>query len=182
MLTKIEVINKLWSLENKYALQAVEELRVRGWLTDGSLNNIALCQSRLQSADLMEADLRNVDFHQANLDFADLSKARLNGTKLNRASLMGVNFDHADLTFADMYKANLRGARNLTEEQLSRANELLGAVMPDGKIYDGRYNLFGDLARARWAKIDAKDSQAMADFYGIDLEVYEAGQQMKVAA
>jgi uncharacterized protein YjbI with pentapeptide repeats len=182
MLTKIEVINKLWSLENKYALQAVEELRVRGWLTDGSLNGIALCQSRLQSADLMEADLRNVDFHQANLDFSDLGKAHLNGAKLNRASMQGVNFESADLTFADMYKTNLRGARNLTDDQLARANELLGAVMPDGKEYDGRFNLFGDLARARWAKIDAKDPQAMANFYGVDLEVYVAGQQMKVAA
>jgi hypothetical protein len=177
MYTRTELINKIWGLENKNSLQAVEELRVRGWLSDGSLRGIALCQAQLQSADLMTADLCNVDFHQANLDFADLSKAKLNGAKLNRVSLQGVNFDHTDLTAADMYKVNLRGARNLTDEQLSQANELLGSIMPDGKPYDGRYNLFGDLARARWAKVDVKDPVRMSEFYGVALDVYQEGQK-----
>ncbi|MBN2385691.1 MAG: pentapeptide repeat-containing protein [Anaerolineales bacterium] len=182
MLTKTELINKLWGLENKYALQAIEELRVRGWLSDGSLRGIALCQAQLQDADLMEADLSSIDFHQANLDYADLSKARLNGAKLNRASLQGVNFDATDLTYADLYKVNLRGARNLSEEQLARANQLLGACMPDGRPYDGRFNLFGDLSRARWAKVDVDDPQAMAAFYGVSLEEYLAGQGQTVPA
>lgn len=182
MLTKTELINKIWGLENRSALQAIEELRVRGWLSDGSLRGIALCQSQLQNADLMEADLGNIDFHQANLDHADLSKARLNGAKFNRASLQGVNFDGADLTYADLYKVNLRGARNLTDEQLARANQLLGAFMPDGKPYDGRFNLFGDLSRARWAKVNVDNPQAMADFYGVSLEEYQAGQKQAVPA
>ena len=87
MYTKTELINKIWGLENKYSLQAIEELRVRGWLTDGSLRGVAMCQAQLQDANLMEADLSNADFHQANLDYADLRKARLNGAKFNRASL-----------------------------------------------------------------------------------------------
>jgi uncharacterized protein YjbI with pentapeptide repeats len=176
MLTKTELINKIWGLENKYSLEAVAELRVRGWLLDGSLRGTALCQAQLQSADLMAADLSNVDFHQANLDFADLSKAKLNGAKLNRASLQGVNFDHTDLTNADLYKVNLRAARNLTDAQLSQANELLGSTMPDGKVYDGRFNLVGDLGLARWAKADVNDPAKMAEFYGVSLDEYLQGQ------
>lgn len=172
MPTKLELINKIFKLENKSTLQAIEELRVRGWLTDGSLKGAALCQAQMSNADLMDADLRNVDFHQANLEFADLRKARLNGAKLNRASLFRANFDHADLTYADLYKANLRGAQNLTDQQLSSANQLLGAVMPDGSTYDGRFHLAGDLARARWAKVNMADPASMADFYGVTLEAY----------
>jgi uncharacterized protein YjbI with pentapeptide repeats len=178
MTSKAELINKLRGLENKYALQAVEELRVRGWLSDASLRGIALCHAQLHGADLMEADLSNVDFHQANLDFVDLSKARLRGAKMNRASLQGVNFDHADLAGADLYKSNLRGARNLTNEQLMQANQLFGALMPDGAVYDGRFNLAGDLALARWAKKDVNDSQAMAEFYGVSLDEFERGQKL----
>lgn len=173
MPTKLELINKIFTLDNKTTLQAVEELRVRGWLTDGSLRGAALCQAQMGNADLMGADLRNVDFHQANLEFADLRKARLNGAKLNRASLYRANFDQADLTYADLYKANLRGAQNLTDQQLATANQLLGAIMPDGTTYDGCFNLSGDLARARWAKIDPDDPAAMADFYGVTLESFQ---------
>ncbi len=177
MYTKTELINKIWGLENKNSLQAVEELRVRGWLSDGSLRGVALCQSQLQDANLMEADLCNADFHQATLDYADLRKAKLTGVKFNRASLQGVNFDLADLNYAEMYKVNLRGARNLTEEQLSKANQLLGSIMPDGKPYDGHFNLAGDLGRARWAKLDVNNPADMADFYGVSQEIYLEGQK-----
>ncbi len=182
MPTKLELINKIYMLENKSTLQAVEELRVRGWLTDGSLQGSALCQAQMGNADLMGADLRNVDFHQANLEFADLRKARLNGAKLNRVSLYHANFDQADLTYADLYKANLRGAQNLTEQQLASAHQLLGAVMPDGSTYDGRFNLAGDLARARWAKINLNDPAGMAEFYGVTLEAYQRAHKQETVA
>jgi len=172
MQTKLELINKILSLENKPSLEAVEELRIRGWLADGSLRGVALCQAQLEHSDLMGADLRNVDFHQSNLDLADLSKARLNGAKLNRASLQRANLDQADLTYADLYKANLQGARNLTDEQLSHVNQLLGAILPNGKVYSGCFNLPGDLGRARWAKVNIDDPKEMAEFYGVPLEEY----------
>lgn len=181
MPTKTELINKIWSQENKYSLQAIEELRVRNWLSDGSLRGVAFCHAQLQSADLSNADLCDVDFHQASLDFANLSEAKLNSAKLNRASLQGANFDHADLTFADLHKANLRGARNLSEKQLASTGHLFGAMLPDGKPYDGRYNLPGDLAQAKWARVEVSDSQAMADFYGVPLDTYLAGQKTSLS-
>jgi hypothetical protein len=78
-----------------------------------------------------------------------------------------------------MYKVNLRGARNLCEEQLAKANQLLGSIMPDAMPYDGRFNLPGDLGRARWAKLDVNDPAIMANFYGVSLEVYLQGQKKR---
>ena len=49
--------------------------------------------------------------------------------------------------------------------------------MPDGSVYDGRFNLFGDLARAKWAKVKADDPKSMAEFYGVTLEAYLQGQK-----
>jgi uncharacterized protein YjbI with pentapeptide repeats len=181
MVSKIELINKLYSLDNRLVLQAVADLRTCGKLCDGSLRGIALCRAELQGADLNGADLANVDFHQANLADAILCNARLMAAKLNRADLQGADLEKANLTNADMYKVNLRGARNLCDTQLAKVNELFGSVMPDGNVYDGRFNLAGDLARAGWAKVRASDPQDMAEFYGVSIEAYLLGQK-KMAA
>jgi uncharacterized protein YjbI with pentapeptide repeats len=180
MVSKIELINKLHSQENRCVLQAVADLRECGKLGDGSLRGIALCRAQLQEADLSGADLSFVDFHQANLETAILRGARLQAAKLNRANLQGVDLDKANLTNADLYKVDLRGARNLVEAQLCKANELFGSIMPDGSVYDGRFNLFGDMERARWAKVRTDDPKAMAEFYGIPLETYLLGQKKAV--
>jgi hypothetical protein len=177
MISKIEMINKLQSLDHKNVLKAVEELHTSGMFSDGSLRGIALCQAILQDACLKDADLCYVDLHQANLDDADLTNAKLQAAKLNRSSLQGANLEGADLTNADLYKVNLRGARNLTEKQLSTLNELFGSIMPDGNVYNGRFNLFGDLARAKWAKVETDDPKSMAEFYGVSLEAYLQGQK-----
>ncbi len=182
MISKIELINRMQSPENRIVLHAVQELHACGMLSDGSLRGIALCQAVLEGADLKGADLCFVDLHQAEMDDADLSGARLQAAKLNRASLRGANLEGADLTNADLYKVNLRGARNLTDEQLSRLNELFGSIMPNGSVYDGRFNLFGDLARARWAKVNTEDPKAMAEFYGVSLEAYQNGQSKVTVA
>jgi uncharacterized protein YjbI with pentapeptide repeats len=181
MVSKIELINKLYSLDNRLVLQAVADLRACGKLCDGSLRGIALCRAELQEADLSGADLANVDFHQANLGAAVLKGTKLMAAKLNRADLQGADLDKANLTNADMYKVNLRGAHNLCDTQLARVNELFGSIMPDGNVYDGRFNLAGDLARAGWAKVHTDDAQDMAGFYGVSLETYLLGQQKAVA-
>ena len=176
MVTLVELIYKLRSPDNKRVMQAVEELRVRGWLQDGSLRGVPLCHVHMQGVDLLSADLSNIDFHQANFENADLSMANLTNTKLTRVNFQRANLSHADITGADLYKANLKEARNLTDEQLRLAKRLYGAIMPVGETYNGRFNLEGDLAFARWGRVDTANSQAMADFYGITLETYVRGQ------
>ena len=161
-------------------LQAVEEMRVRGWLNDGSLSGAALIRVQLQGADLIEANLSFIDFHQADMEFVDLSGADLRGAKLTRANLIGANMSEVDLTRATLYKANLRACRNLTDEQLTKTKSLWGAIMPDGGTYDGRYNLPGDIELARYRNVVKNDNQAMAEFYGVSLETYLSGQGERV--
>lgn len=177
MTTIRDLVKKLSSPENKRVLEAVAELRVRGWLGDGSLAGVPLCYCHLEGADLLGADLQGVDLHQAHLEWADLSMANVSGAKLTRANLQGANLSEADLAGADLFKANLQGARNVTDAQLASAHRLWGALMPDGSSYDGCYNLPGDLEFARWGRIDINDPQAMADFLHVPLEVYQRGQE-----
>lgn len=178
MTTLMELIRKLRSPENRRILEAIEELRARGWLSDGSLAGIALCHVHMQGADLLGADLHDVDFHQANLQGADLSRADLTRAKLSRASLQDTNLSETDFANADLFKADLTSARNLDDKQLAQAKRLWGAIMPDGKSYDGRFNLPGDLEFASWGGVDINDPQAMADFFKIPLENYQRGQEL----
>lgn len=180
MTTLITLIRKLRSPDNKRVLEAIEELRVRGWLEDGSLENHRLCQVHMQSADLFGAELSRVDLHQANLEWADLSQANLTGARLTRANLRSANFSQTNLTGAHLLKANLGGARNLTDEQLSKVKCLCFAIVPNGATYDGRYKLEGDLELARWQKVDVDDPEAMAYFFGVPFEVYLRGQEMEI--
>jgi len=177
MVELMDLIRKLRSPDNKRVLQAVEELRVRGWLEDGSLQGIALCHVHMQGADLMRANFQRVDFHQAHLQWADLSLADLSNAKLTRVNLQGANLSNTNLWGADLFKADLREARNLTDNQLVQVERLWGAIMPDSKTYDGRYNLPGDTEFARWGHVDINDTQAMANFYRVSVETYLRGQR-----
>lgn len=182
MIEVVELIRKLRNPDNKRVLQAVEELRVRGWLQDGSLQGIPLLHVHMQGADLFEADLSKVDLHQAHLEWADLSNVNLKDAKLTRTNLQGANLDSANLEGADLFKANLIEARNLTDQQLSKAKRLYGATMPNGEPYDGRFQLKGDIEFARWGRVDVDDPAAMAEFFGVSLEKYLAGQEHKLPA
>jgi hypothetical protein len=177
----MDLIRKMRSPEAKLVLDAVAELRARGWLEDGSLRGVLLCHAHLEGADLYRANLHNVDLHQARLDGADLGLADMAGTKLTRASLRGANLSQAILTGADLFKADLTDARNVTLEQLGEAKRLCFATLPDGTAYDGRFNLAGDLDLARWGKVDPNDPAAMAYFLGVPLETYLRGQGKPVA-
>ena len=176
--TPIHIISKLRSPENKRVLEAVGELRAHGWLNDGTLKNIALIHAHLEGADLMNADLEGIDFHQAHMEFTDLSSANLAGAKMVRATLKGANFTKTDITGVDLFKANLVDAIGLTQNQLRSTKRLIGATLPDGKLYDGRYNLEGDMEFLAWSRIDPNNSAEMAKMLGIPEEVYVQGQEV----
>jgi len=175
--TPIHIISKLRSSDNKRVLEAVEELRAHGWLSDGALKNIGLIHAHLEGADLMNANLEGVDFHQAHMQFADLSSANLAGATMVRATLKGANFSKADLTEVDLFKANLVDAIGLTPAQLRTTKRLIGATLPDGKLYDGRYNLEGDMQFLAWSRIDPNNPAEVAKMLGVPEEVYIQGQE-----
>ena len=49
--------------------------------------------------------------------------------------------------------------------------------MPDGSIYDGRYQLIHDIEWARISGYDVDDPNSMADFYGVTRSEYETGEK-----
>lgn len=106
-----QLMRQLGSNINDVARRAAEELRARGWLTDGTLQAADLRVAHLEEAKLWDADLQG-----ANLQWAKLKKANLNGSGLAGATLTQANLQAAKLRGAD-----LRGA-NLFEAKLYRVN------------------------------------------------------------
>jgi len=174
-ITVMQLIRKLRSPDNKLVLQAIEELRARGWLSDGSLEGVSLRYVHLQGADLHMAHLRGVNLHMAHLQGVDLSMANLQGARLTKANLHRADLSMTNLQGANMSIVNLQGAYNLSNEQLAQAGRLRGATMPDGSPYDGRFNLAGDLETMRFLRVDTNDPVAMADFYGVFFADYQRG-------
>ena len=81
----------------------------------------------LYESDLIAADRPVVlDLGGADLSWADLRKA-----DLSFANLIG-----ADLSDAVLGRAHLSNARGVTEEQLTEAKSLQGAIMPNGQKYE----------------------------------------------
>lgn len=177
-----QITQKLRHPDNEVVLRAVEALRAQGWLENGALEGLNLQYVHLQKANLSMADLRKVNLSMADLRWANLVGANLGGAQLNNANLYRADMSMTNLQGANMIRANLQGAHNLTEEQLTQVNRLRGATMPDGSLYDGRrydgrFNLPGDLADARFLRVDCSNLESLADFYGISMDDYLIGQQ-----
>jgi uncharacterized protein YjbI with pentapeptide repeats len=175
--TNVQLIRKLRNAEAHIVRQAVDELRLRGHLTDGSLNWAYLRYVNLQGADLSGADLQKADLNLANMQGVDLSGANLQGTRMHKVNLRGAQMADTNLQGTNMAKVDMRGVLDMTDEQLSQAGRLRCATMPDGTRYDGRFNLAGDLADARFLHVNTDDPQAMADFYAITRDQYALGQE-----
>lgn len=98
----------------------------------------------LSYANLCGANLSDTFMHKANLTGANLSEANLFRANLLLADLREANLRAANLIGADLSGADLRGA-NLTGARMKSGDKLLvkliganlvGAIMPDGKIYE----------------------------------------------
>ncbi len=173
---KDRLILQLGSRINEVARHAAEELRSRGWLQDGTLNQAKLNGANLAGADLRGASLQRARLFKANLQGAYLLKADLREAHLAGADLQGAHMGGANLLGAAMAGVNLQGAFQVSAKQLALASRLKGATMPDGSRYDGRYNLPGDLRQAARVGVDCADALSMAGWYGVPLEVYQTGQ------
>src|SRR5215217_7955969 len=95
----------------------------------------------LSATDLSGIDLVGADLSDANLASAFLREANLKGAVLRNASLYNADLSKADLTVTDLSgtdlsRADLYGAERWTEEQLSAAESLERATMPNGQKYE----------------------------------------------
>lgn len=115
---------------------------------------------------LYDGSLRGTYLSFANWSGLDLEGIDLEGARLRKVKLINTT----------LRKANLEGT-NVSVDRLVQASALQGAIMPDGRRYDGRLRLPGDLERARRMGISLEDEESMAKFYGVSVEEYKEGQR-----
>ena len=139
-------------------------------LSEANLEYCPLSGAILVGATLEAANLQHVDLQNANLYGAILIKANL-----RQANLAGANLQGVDLLDAHLGGAKLTGVQ-IQDRQFLRAKYWIGATMPDGSHYDGRYRLKGDLVAADVDRADRSDPAAMAAMYKVPLEEYQKGQ------
>jgi len=186
------LLREVSSKDNATALRAVEELRDRGLIAKGILAGADLKYANLEDVILADADLSGAYLTFANLDEADLRNVNLSGAilrqcNLQRALLLNANLTDAKLLEADLRNANLNGAilkganlagatlegaRGLDDETLASCDRLAGTILPNASLYDGRYNLPGDLAR-----IEGNTDEEAASYYGVPVDVYLRSQK-----
>lgn len=128
---KERLIREIGSHDNGIALRALEELRVAGWLQDGSLHNVFLKKANLEGSNFQGSDLTGAILSGANLRGADLQDTNLLGANMNGANLNQANLSYANLSYAILWGASLEMAKldnatvkggNLNQASLRWAN------------------------------------------------------------
>jgi len=182
--TKKILIEQLKSQNNAVASQALAEMEARGWLWRGVLRGVYLASSNLDNNSFINVDFKRVNFSFASLKNTnwfetDLEDAVLHQVDLHGATLsvhaVGPYYAEANLKNARITNSNLFGV-SVRNEQLVQLNSLLHTIMPNGELYDGRFNLSGDIEFFKRTAIDAKDPNEWALFYGVTVEKFLAGQ------
>lgn len=164
---KKRVILQMGSPDNAFALEAVRQLRSRGWIEDGSLRSASFLAAKLNDAflhnadlsfaDLSHTELRNVNLNGANLVRAKLSYADIAGSFISEVDLTDAKLNFAILEDATLGRSNLVGA-NLRGAILTKANlwgsnltavDMREAVLR-GASFDGAGLLGVDLRGAKY--------------------------------
>lgn len=91
---KDQLIRRVHSRYNHTALQAIEEMRVLGYLEDGTLRGCNLRGASWVDANMYMADLRKTDLGNANLERADMVLANLQGANVNDSQLKATYIMH----------------------------------------------------------------------------------------
>ncbi len=197
---KSSLISQMSSEYNILASDAVRRLRHEGWIGElqdillayANLEGVDLSYVNLKSARLVHSNFKSVNIPQAILDDVEITEtsfqnAVLHNTSFRNAKFFAENPNHYLLKNADLIDANFENATfngaasgEWSESEhihLQEARRLRGAVMPNGKTYDGRYYLQGDIADAKNNDYALNDGGSMAGFYGVSLNEYKNGQE-----
>lgn len=169
---KRRLIIEMGSSDNGIALRAIKIMRKEySYVTDGSLNRKDFSGSNLRGAELYSASLQGSHFH-----YADLAGVELYNANLKWAIFWRTNLEHAILTDADLSNAiftyaNLKNAK-VTREQLKASYSLRGTILPSGKVYDGSFQLKGDIDNAKAIGIDTNNHVSLANWYAIPYDEF----------
>ena len=138
-------INIAGDINNPFDSQRDEQFRIAlNWDKKTSLREFDLSNRNLSGI-----NLKNCDLSGAILEDADLSNTNLQGADLSKTNLRGANLDNANLKLAVLKESDLTDT-NITDRQFLVAKSLQWAIMPDNKLYNGRFLLCGDMDE--WAK------------------------------
>lgn len=134
-------------------------------LREANLSSAYLRGTRLNGADLTGADLTDVILSEATMAEALLLSGSGN---ISMAELRNAVLDDPELSASDLDEmvdgATLRGAI-IANDQLATARSMKGTTMPDGKRYNGGFNLPGDILAANRQGVDTDDAEAMERWY-----------------
>lgn len=177
---RADLLGRMSSEVNNVARAAADEVRRRGWLTNGTLegvelrradlSNADLSSSRLQKANLHRAKLNDADLREADLSDTDLSGAWLQKARLWDANLTGTNLWQARLHNADLRRARLNDAR-LNECRFHEADlrdcKFNNALLADARLNNARLqgaDLTGaDLSRAMLDAVECSIATVLPD-------------------
>lgn len=119
------LLQQMRSKKRAESLQALEAIKARGWLTDGTLRGAQLYGAKWQHTDLRNADLAGctlsgvvlqgadisgADFSGADMIDSDLRGVRAHGTKLSAVDAIACKTTLADFTDADFTGATFGNA------------------------------------------------------------------------
>jgi uncharacterized protein YjbI with pentapeptide repeats len=140
---RTQLMRQLGSNVNEVARRSAEELRARGWLTDGTLQGTDLRVANLDDAKLWDADLQGVNLQWAKLKKANLNGAVLAGANLTQANLQGARLRGADARGANLFEAKLYRV-DFHETQLREADmrgaHLEGASLANADLRDAKFD------------------------------------------
>jgi len=158
----------LGSQYNHIATQAANELNIHGWLQDGSLKFNEFTKSDLSNTYLFQVDFEGAVFKEVNFSNANLRHANFKNAKFEGKII----FDNTILAYA-----NFEGCSSSKPLNFLDAYELGMAIMRDGKRYDGRYRLKGDLKMFKELFTKFGVTMSWPDFYGVTEDEFDEGQK-----
>ena len=163
-LEKKRLLRDIGCGDHGIAMRALSDVIANNLHQTGFLRHRTFWNANLNRAVLGGADLSFSSFHYSNLTGVELYGAVLHRTCFWGANLCGADFRDADTTETDFIYADLTDAL-VTIQQLKQTFRLHGARLPNGIIYDGRFNLKGDIEDAKISGVDIEDPAAMAKWY-----------------
>lgn len=89
-----EHIANIGSKTNDVAIRGIENLRARGWLTDGTLQRTKYSGANWTGADLSGADLRDTELLDVDLKDAVLNEANFEGATLTDGQHRNIKLPH----------------------------------------------------------------------------------------
>jgi len=126
---KAELINKLYSRSTDVSVDALQQLHDRGWLKDGSLENMVLMGVQLPEAAFSLAQLEWTELSLCKLNKCSFFLSNFSNACFASSDLEGSKFEGVELYGTDFRNANLKGVvfENCSCDQFTR--------LPDGTYW-----------------------------------------------